>query len=162
MIKIKAIIFCWDFIFSLIISLFLLFILKGNLNGTFLKDIYNTGVTVLSILFTIFFAALAIIISSWNDDFIKLLEEDNDFINLLHNFRYSLKVTFITLIITIFLYTYTNYNIIKNNNYVQIKYIPIIFSFVFFYSLFTIFNSALDSIKFVENMVRYIKNKFIS
>ena len=45
----------------------------------FAKDIYSIGISVLSIVFSVYFAALAIIISASDDDFVAFLEETGDY-----------------------------------------------------------------------------------
>lgn len=66
----------FDLILSLVIVTALILCLPGDLSNSFSRDIYNVGISVLSIVFSIFIAALGIIMSSGSDDFIAFLEEE--------------------------------------------------------------------------------------
>ncbi|MBK7434577.1 MAG: hypothetical protein IPI66_12240 [Chitinophagaceae bacterium] len=91
-------------------------------------------ITVLSIIFSLFFAALAIIMSSTDNDFIKYMEErvNKGFTRFMNTFKVVLVALFLSLIYSIVLYTTTDFYI-KNNNdtAVQNKYLFIVFQFCF-------------------------------
>ncbi len=54
------------------------------------KDIYQTAISVLSIVFAVFFAALAVVITAPSDDFIEFMQQDDGFGRLTWNFRWTL------------------------------------------------------------------------
>lgn len=156
--KVKDIILSWDFILAIILSGIIYIFLPCNIKLLSAKDIYYIAITVLSIIFSLYFAALAIIISSSNDDFILFLEEDKIYSGVIGTFKYTLIVLFFSLIVSIILYCIAALGI--NENYdIQPKIIMDIFIFLFSYSLFTVFNACLDSITYAKKRVEFIKIK---
>ena len=74
--RIRDVFFSWDFIFSTIIVGILIILLPTYISAQFAQDVYSMAITILSIIFSVFFAALAIIISTSEDDFVRFLEDD--------------------------------------------------------------------------------------
>lgn len=162
--KCKDIFLCWDFIFSFTISVLASILFPFQINTCFAKDFYTIAITILSIVFSLFFAALALIITSNEDDFVDFLEEDNIYTDIVETFKFTLLVIFITLIYSIALYFISSYSIYKNieaesSNIYQIKWFIITFLFCFLYSLFATFNAMLDAIKYANKRLEYIKIK---
>lgn len=62
------------------------------------------GIGVLSIVFSIFFAALAFIISASDDDFVSFIEEDGYFTSIVKSFKWTVSSLFVALIYSILLY----------------------------------------------------------
>jgi len=152
--KTSDVLWSWDFISSSLIGLALYFVMPYILiNGTVLV-FYNTGITVLSIVFSIFFASLAIIISASDNDFIKFLEVDKTYTRLLQMFKFTLYVLFIGLVYSILLYSYSSYfsKVTDGQNKIFLS----VFSFLFLYGLFCTFNSTKHSIKYAIYRVRFI------
>ncbi len=146
----------WDFTLAILIASVSWFFLPDVICGTILKDLYSSSISVLSILFSMFFAALAIIISLNDNNFINFLEEDGYFSKLLSQFRFSLSAMFLTLIIALCLYGITIFSI-TNPFWGQEKLQINIFIFAFFYSLFAVFLSALDAIRYLQTRLKFIK-----
>lgn len=156
--KIRDIIVCWDFILALIISVILLIILPMEIDMQLSKDIYQTAISVLSIIFSLYFAALAIIMASYEDGFVEFLEQDGIYTGIIDTFKFTLALTFISLIIALVLYIGTSYFISIKYNY-QLKFITVPCTFFFIYSLFAVFNATLDSITYSKKRLEYIKKK---
>jgi hypothetical protein len=150
----------YDFILSLAISVFLYFILPTYLKASFTSSFYNIGITVLSIIFSLFFASLAILMSSTDNDFILYLEEEKLFTGLMATFKLVLLALFVSLIYSIVIYT-TNDYYIKNNgeNSFQHKFCFIIFQFLFTYSLIATALSIKDTISFTAFRTRFLEQK---
>lgn len=160
--KIKDIIISWDFLIALCILVILWIILPYWVNNQFTITLYEIGISVLSIIFSVFFAALAIIISSSDDDFVRFLEETGDYTAIIDTFKFSLTVLFIALLYSIILTAITSYWInLKLIN--QQFYFTVVFSFLFFYGLFATFNSTYDAIVYLKFRTKYLnankKNK---
>lgn len=160
--KIKDIIISWDFILSLATAIVLWIFLPFWISNQFTITLYEIGISVLSIIFSVFFAALAIIISSSDDDFVRFLEETGDYTAIINTFKYSLTVLFIALLYSIILTAITSYWINLELINQQFYFITI-FSFLFFYGLFATFNSTYDAIVYSKFRTRYLnankKNK---
>lgn len=159
--KISNIILSWDFVISIVLTLVTALILPSYLELEFCKSFYSTGITVLSIIFSIFFAALAIIMASSDNDFIEFLEENGDFTILLDTFKITLIMLFISLIYSIVLYVITDYNLttLRYENVKQHKTYFMIFEFLFCYSLLSTGLSVKDTIIFSNFRARYLSKK---
>ena len=68
------------------------------------SSIYSVGISVLSIVFSVFFAALAIILSASDDSFVTFLEETGDYTGLVRTFRFTLWALFGALSLAIISY----------------------------------------------------------
>jgi len=156
--KAKDVIISWDFLLSCALSIVAWVILPYWVNNQFTITLYEIGISVLSIIFSVFFAALAIIISSSDDDFVQFLEEEGDYTAIIDTFKFSLSVLFIALVYSIILTAITSYWMIQNHIHQQYYFI-IIFSFLFFYGLFSTFNSTYDAIKYSKFRTIYLHRK---
>src|SRR5262245_61894272 len=99
--KIRSVLMSWDILAAAIIAVVLYFVLPDRVNNAFASTLYGVGITVLSIIFSVYFAALAIIISSGDNDFIHFLEEKGSYTRLINSFRFSLILLFVSLISSI-------------------------------------------------------------
>ncbi len=154
----KEIIASWDFILSILISIILWLICPNQVDGLFAKDIYNVAISVLSIIFSMLFATLAIIISSSDNDFVNFLEEEGHYTGIINLFKYSLFVLFIALILSLILFGITSSNL-SVQGYTQPKIIIIMFNFLFLYSLFVVFSTSLNTITYLKYRIKYLKIK---
>lgn len=157
--KIKDVIFCWDFIIAIIISIATYIIIPIHLQGSFVKDIYSMGISVLSIIFSVYFAALAIIISSGDDDFVKFLNSEGHYQAIISTFKYSIFMIFVALLYSLGLFIYVSFALSKNTNYTQSYAFFVSYIFIFAYSMFCVFNSTIDSIRYSSYRIRYLKIK---
>jgi hypothetical protein len=158
--KLSNIILSWDFVIAIVLTLATAVILPVMLKMSFCISFYNTGITVLSIIFSLFFAALAIIMTSSDNDFIAFLEEENDFSALLDSFKITLAMLFFSLIYSIVLFVSSDY-FAKNNipDIEQHKIFFLVFEFLFTYSLFSTALSVRDTIKFSDLRGQFLKKK---
>lgn len=162
--RIKSVIISWDFIVTILVTVITYRIVPEYLNMKFLLSVYNIGITILALIFSLFFAALAIIMSSSENDFIDFLEEENLFSELLWSFKVTLIMLFISLIYAIILYTGTSYYIETYNSIVwlQNEILFLILVALFTYSMASTCISVHDTIKFSEyrsKFDRFIKSK---
>ena len=118
---------------------------------------YNIGVTVLSILFSVFFAALAIILSSSSDDFVKFLERDGSYTAIINLYKYTLAVLFIGLLVSIVASMITSF-IMKSGSLNQNKIYSSLFVGLFFYGVFCSYNSAKDAIMYSMYRMKFLKD----
>jgi hypothetical protein len=154
----KDIVLSPDFLVSLGISVLVWIVADSIISNEFSRDIYSVGITVLSIVFSVYFAALAIIISSSDDEFVDFLEQEGDYTTLIKNFRFSLTVLLIALVYSIVLYTLTTiwfYNQILN----QPGYLFILFVFIFIYGLLATFAATNDAIRYSLYRAKFLRYK---
>lgn len=158
--KISNIILSWDFLLSTVLTLVTALIIPMNLKITFCITFYNIGISVLSIIFSLFFAALAIIMTSSDNDFIEFLEEKNDFTALINSFKFTLLMLFLSLIYSIALSVFSDFIRIENTKpLVQNKTFFLIFLFLFSYSLFATGLSVKDTIVFSMFRAKFLGKK---
>lgn len=152
--KVRKII-AWDLFLAVGITVIVTFVLDSRIRDSFAKDVYSVGVSVLSIVFAIYFAALSIIISSSDNEFVRFLEERGQFSELVSTFRFTLILLFVALVVAIGLYVYSAY--IFANGGQQSKFYFSLFVFLTFYALFAVVSSALDALKFATLRARFLK-----
>lgn len=158
--KLKDIILSWDLCISLIITLISCYLMPQMLEIKFCISFYNVGITVLAIVFSLFFAALAIIMTSSDNDFIEFLEENNDFTALLKMFKFTLIILFISLFYSIILYVASDYfATLYKDNFLQNKILFLSFEFLFSYGLLSTALCINDTIKFSQYRALFMKKK---
>ncbi|MDB5125170.1 MAG: hypothetical protein JWP94_3299 [Mucilaginibacter sp.] len=155
--KVSEIILSWDTLIALLITGLTCSLLPTNLALEFCSEVFTIGITVLSIIFSLFFASLAIIMTSSADKFIVFLEEKGDFIALLNSFKITLIMLFISLSYTIGLFFYTVY-LIKDNlsHEKQSYYFFLSFELLFVYSLVSTALSINDTIIFSKMRAKFL------
>jgi hypothetical protein len=148
--RLKSLLASWDIWIAVIITALASVCLPDYIDMKFSLSFYNVSMTVLSIIFSLFFTAMAIIMSSSDNDFIDFLEEKNTFTELLWSFKITLLILFISLLSSIILYTGTSYWIetYNNKNWVQNKYLLVFLVFSFSYGMFATWYCIMDTIKF--------------
>jgi hypothetical protein len=152
-------IWSFDTIFSLITSMMCIYFLPNFINGDLAKDLLSMGIGVLSIIFSIFFAAIAFIISASDDKFVSFLEEEGLFTDLINSFKWTVGSLFIALFFSIIIYSITSFNITYNEDFKVNEYILCVFCFLFFYSLIATILSTNDAIKYSKSRIKYINKK---
>ena len=159
----KQIILSWDFLVSIAITVFSAIVLGDSISTEFAKDVYGVGISVLSIVFSVYFAALALIITSGDDDFVHFLEEDGDYTGIIDTFKFSLLVLFCALIYSIFIYTFTSYQVyqsaLQQIETYQSEMFLWVFVLSFSYGLFAALKSTLDSITYALFRVKFLRSR---
>jgi len=159
--NIKSIIFSYDTGVSIALSVISYCTLPDYLNMKFLLTFYNICISVLSIIFSLFFAALAIIMSSSDNDFIEFLEQRKTFSKLLFSFKATLVMLFVSLVYSIILYTGSSFYIETYNFGVweQHKILFCILELLFIYSMIATGLSILDTIAFSKFRSIFLSKK---
>jgi hypothetical protein len=91
----------------------------------------RTRLTLLSITFAVFFAALAIIMSGSDNEFVYLLEQEGDYSHILSTMRFTLLVLFAALMLSIGLYAWAAIRF-ESKVIHQTRWFLALFSFLFF------------------------------
>jgi len=119
-------------------------------------SLLEVGIGVLSIVFSIFFAALAFIMSSSDDDFVKFLETNGHYSKLINTFRFTVLALFVALFYSIIFFIITTFCKHQESYEYIAEIFVLIFCFLFFYSLIATILSTLDAIKYSENRIKFL------
>lgn len=161
--RLKSMFISWDFLATVLVTAATYYIMPDYLNMKFLLSVYNMSITILALIFSLFFAALAIIMSSSQNDFIDFLEEENLFSELLWSFKLTLIMLFVSLIYSIVLYTGTSFFVeTYGEQWLQSGMFFLVLSALFTYSMGATCVSVYDTIIFSEfrsKFERSTKNK---
>jgi hypothetical protein len=152
----KSVFLSWDFCVATILSLGVLFFAPASISNEVSRDIYNIGVTSLSIIFSVYFAALAMIITSSDNDFIDFFDQENDYSKLIKSFRFVLAILLISLLVSIGLYTISTV-LFYEKKPTQVKSFMVLFSFLGPYSLIATFLASNDAIQYALLRAKYLK-----
>jgi len=154
--RIRNILLAPDILVSLLISFLIWYLSPSKISNEFSRDIYSVGITVLSIVFSVYFAALAIMISSSDNEFVEFLEQEGDYTALIRNFRFSLNILLFALIYSIVLYTLTTIWF-YNKKIEQSEYLFVFFVFVSTYGLLTTFTASNDAINYAIYRAKFLR-----
>lgn len=156
----KSIILSWDFIVAIILAAISYCVLPKYISNKFAVQLYGLGVSVLSIVFSVYFASLAVIIASPSDDFVKFFNEKGGYNKLLNIYKYTLLMLFLGLAYSIVGFAVSSFfveefegKLMQNKNFI----FP--FLFLFPYALFCSFNSAKDAIMYSVYRNEFLKDK---
>ena len=154
--NVKDVLKSWDIWVAIFITFVVWFILPATIKNDLVLNLYNIGISVLSIVFSVFFAALAIIITSGDNDFIHFLEETNDYSIIISGFKLALIILFLALLYSIFIYAATALWI-SDGGSTQSIYWFAGFVFWFMYGLMATADSSLTSIRYAVYRVQFIR-----
>lgn len=159
--RIKSIIKGYDFAISILLTLATAYILPDYINMKFALSFFNVCMTILSIIFSLFFAAMAILVSSSDNDFIDFLEEKKVFTELLWSFKFTLSILFLSLIISIFFYLGTSYWLETYDKFrwLQYKWLSLLLLFFFIYGMLATWMSVIDIVKFSSFRLKFLKQQ---
>lgn len=159
--KLKNVILSWDIIFSISITLVALYFSQYSSSKMLVeafRKFTDIGVTIFSVIFPLFFAALTIIITASDDDFAAYLEKKGYLKQILASFKFTLVIIFITFLYSITLYTLLDY-VLMIPIKVIVYIITCLYLFFFMYSLSSVLNSILDSMNYARLRGDYFKKK---
>lgn len=153
--KIKSLFLSWDWMLALILIVAISYFVPGGISYPMAKEIFGVSITVLAIIFSIFFAALAVLITAGDNEFVRFLDEDGSYRHIVWTFKITLLLLFIALMGSIFLFvTVLPYQ--QSRGWYP-EWIILIFAFVALYSLFAAINACLDAIKYAEYRARFLE-----
>lgn len=155
--KISDVIFSWDLIISVLASALIYILFPVEVNNIFAKDLYGVGISVLSIIFSVYFAALAVIISSSEDEFVKFLKTKKFYDPLINIFKWTLGALFISLLYSLIVYLITS-NYIYLNKENQSIWLFDLFIFLCMYSLISTGLSCKDALKYANYRSDYLSS----
>lgn len=155
--KLKRIVISWDFIIAVFICVLLLFVLPGQISLPIIKNIFEMGISVLAIVFSVFFAALAVLITAGDNEFVRFLQEDNSYSQIVWSFKFTILSLFFALITSIVLFVGVLPFVDAALSYTFPKLGVILYAFVAIYSLCAAANCTLDAIRYAEVRARFLQ-----
>jgi|ERR1035438_7853201 hypothetical protein len=156
--RIRRVIFSYDLILAALAALATAILCPSVISISMAKDFYGVGISVLSIVFSIFFAALAIVMSAGDNEFIAFLHREGAYTEIVWNFRFAVMVLFISLIVTLAEYVYVGFRFSHKAEW-HSKWFLVLFFFCFSYSLLAVCLAILDAIKYSSNRVKFLNSK---
>lgn len=152
----KSILWSRDLGVALLIAGVAHFYLPREISNAFAKDVYRAGLSTLSIVFSVYFAGLAIIISSSHDEFVRWLEKFGVYLELTRRFQCTLWILFFALLLSLGVFTYTSYSE-RCAPYTQPKFLFTAFCFFTLHALLATLAAANASIRYAQFRARYVK-----
>jgi hypothetical protein len=156
--RIRRVIWSPDLILAALIALTTAILCPSVISISMAKDFYGVGISVLSIVFSIFFAALAIVMSAGDNEFITFLHKEGAYTEIVWNFRFAVMILFTSLIVTLAEYVYAGFRFSHKAEW-HSKWFLVIFFFCFSYSLLAVCLAILDAIKYSSNRVKFLNSK---
>jgi hypothetical protein len=153
--RIKNIFLWWDTGAAILGATVFYFSVDGKVTANFAKDVVSVGISVLSIVFSLFFASLTFIISSSNDEFVEFLVENQHYQNIIWAFKWTLGALFLSLAYSLVFYVHVSY-IPKESSPLHVLWLMEGFIFLFTYSLVASGFSTNDAIKYAKRRARFI------
>lgn len=100
-----------DVVVALLVLALLLGTLPTQVSVQLAKEFFAISASVLSIVFSVFTAALAVIISSPDDKFVRWLESEGIYRDILFGFKFTLLALFLALVFSIAAFAWTVFRI---------------------------------------------------
>jgi len=141
---------------TLLLIILLLGITPTAFPVTAAKDIYSLSSSVLSIVFSVFTASLAIILSSPDDKFVRFLEAEGFYQDILWGFVITLAALFVALVYSIAAFSWTSYqlgNKVPHQHRVGI----IVCAALLCYALGATLTSALSAIRYARTRAQFLR-----
>jgi hypothetical protein len=158
--KLRQIICSVDTGVAVLITVIVWYFIPKEIKYEFTTSFYNVGISVLSIVFSLFFAALAILMAAPEDEFIEYLEKKKHFTALLFSYKYTLVCLFLSLGYSIVMYAFSDYWVKHHvENSLHSRWYFLIFVFIFTYSLTATVLCIKDAIKFSQYRLEFLRIK---
>ncbi|GAB3890067.1 hypothetical protein [Spirosoma agri] len=155
--RIESYILSYDTILGLIALILGVLFVPDKIENSVCVAIYGTAIAVLSIIFSIFFASLAVILAFPDNEFIVFIEKGNKlFSRMLAYFKATLFILFISLIFNIVIYIHASLN---GSNTEHNRPIFLTFLFVFTYSLIATITAVIVTLKLTQSRSDYLAKK---
>ena len=155
--KLKSLLLSWDFGLALGLALLVgLYLLTYELSYEIAKEVYGISVSVLSIVFAVFFAALAVLITAGDNNFVRFLKKEGLYGTIIWTFKATLLLLFAALLASIVLFVATLPYVSLAAPPAYPKGLFTAFALVGFWALFATINSTMHAIKYAEFRAEYL------
>ena len=153
--KLRHVIWSWDFAIACFGGMALWIFGPKEIPHRVAGDFYSVGISVLAIMFSVFFAALANIMSTSDNQFVKFLEETAIYTALIAAFKITLGLLFLALLYSLGAYIATSIG--GSEHGTQNSIWMVLFLWVFVWGLLAAFSSANDAIKFAQKRAEFLR-----
>lgn len=133
-------------------------LLPTSVSYSFTKDVLGVGISVISIIFSIFFASLTFIISSSDDSFVQFLQDKGHYEDIIWDFRLTLWALFVSLVYSTVLYIITSFWDNYTCNLSHSKLWITVFSILFFYSIAASILTSKSAIRYSKARSMFMKD----
>lgn len=155
-IRLKRFIFSWDLAAALFSSVLFALLVTQPVSAEIVRDITLLAVSTLSIIFSVFFAALAVLITSGDNEFVKFLQKFGAYTEIVWSYKFTVIVIFVALLFSIVLYVTALFEIPKKIPGVYPVIIVATYIFSAIYALFCTISSAIDAIMYSEYRTKFL------
>lgn len=157
--RLESIVVSWDWPAAALLTLLVAFLLPTGASYATANGVFAVSISVLSIVFSVFFAALAILITAGDNEFVKFLERGGLYKEIVWTFRLTFSLLAIALVFAIVLYVTSLVGATAEPPPVYPRNLFILFGFVGLYSLLAAVNSSLDIIKYAEFRAKFLETQ---
>jgi hypothetical protein len=155
--KFRSVFISWDMGLACIVLVSALLFLPNDLDVKLAKNLFEVIITVLTVIFSVFFAAMAILVTAGDNEFVRFLEEEGTYTRIMWTFKFTLLVLFVSLIVSLILFMSVLPYQEAAPPFVFPKYLMAAFAFMASYALFATAICSLDAIKYAEFRARFLK-----
>jgi len=152
-----SILVSWDWPLAAILTLVLGWLLPSDATYGLANGIFEVSISVLAIVFSIFFAALAILITAGDNDFVRFLERDGLYKEIVWTFRLTFIMLAVALVFAITLYATSLAGAESAPPPTYPHTLFALFGFTALYALLAAVSSSLDIIKYAEYRAKYLE-----
>lgn len=145
-----------DLVFALAVACVLLSVTPTSVRVGPARDFYSVCASVLSIVFSVFTASLAVIVASPDDKFVRFLEKEGLYGDLLFGFRVTLGALFFALVYSIVAYAWSAFQFDAQVPR-QHRFGLIVGASLLAYSLGATLSSAYSAIKYAEKKAEFLQ-----
>lgn len=145
-----------DLLGSLFLAGVLWYVSPTEVPNAFAKDLYGLGATVLAVVFSVFVAALAIIMAGDDSGFSAFLSEEGSLGVIMFGFKFTLWLLFVGLMAAVFLYALSSWWIV-NGVETQQSVLSAGLVFLLLYGVSATLTAALAAIQHSQLHIAYLR-----
>jgi len=153
----KSIFISWDIAVAAIVAVGLYLWLPSLISANILKPIYEVSISVLAVIFSVFFAALAVLITAGDNEFVRFLEEEGLYRRIIFTFKVTLVLLFIALLVSILSFVMVLPYSEAQTQFLYGKEQVVMFAFISLYALLASIGATMDAIKYAEFRATYLE-----
>ena len=153
---VRSLLISWDWITAAAIVLAMSFLIPSGLTFPLAKEIFGASISVLAIVFSVFFAALAVLITAGDNEFVAFLQEDGSYIRIVWTFKITLLLLSLALLSSLVLFTTSLAPSQLQPPPAYPRSLLLVFGFLGLYALLAAMHSSLDVIRYAQFRADYL------